>query len=223
MTAAATHPQPPAASSAPAGTPTSALQAAHDPYFVQKLWVGDELVGRSRFDVFREICADRRVLHVGCVDWPITSVESNLHLFLDRHCAALDGFDVHEEVFATLQPHLRGRLFSRWEQVQDDYDVVLVPEVLEHVPNVAEFLASIDRVRASHVVLTVPDAYQCFKRHFDYDRSSKTFFEVVHPDHNHWYTPYTLSSTMAKYTDWSLQGIWFFNGISLLTIATKPR
>jgi hypothetical protein len=201
----------------------SAIEAQHDAYFVQKLWVGDELLGRNRFDVFREICERRRVLHVGCVDWPITSVESNLHLHLDRHCAALDGFDVHEEAFATLRPHLRGRLYSRWEQVRDEYDVVLVPEVLEHVPNVAEFLAEIDRLSATHVVITVPDAYQCYRRHFDYDAGSKAFVEVVHPDHNNWYTPYTLSNTIAKYTNWSLQGMWFFNGISLLTIATKQR
>ena len=104
MTPAATLPDP---ACAPTPRAASPLEAAHDPYFVQKLWVGDELVGRSRHDVFREICANRRVLHVGCVDWPITSVESSLHLFLDRHCAALDGFDVHDEAFAMLQPHLR--------------------------------------------------------------------------------------------------------------------
>jgi hypothetical protein len=201
----------------------SALEAQHDGYFVQKLWVGDELIGLNRFDVFRQICANRRVLHVGCVDWPITSLESSLHLFLDQHCAALDGFDVHDDAFAVMQPHLKGRLFSSWEQVQDEYDLVLVPEVLEHVPNVAEFLAAIGRVRAPHVVLTVPDAYQCFRRHFDYDPETKTFVEVVHPDHNNWYTPFTLSNTLNKYTDWALKGLWFFNSISLLAIADKPR
>lgn len=201
----------------------SPLDSLHEPYFVQKLWVGDELVGRNRFEVFRQICQDRRVLHVGCVDWPITRVEDNLHVHLDPHCARLDGLDVHDEAFAILQPRLQGRLFSEWSQVQDEYDVVLVPEVLEHVPNVAEFLIEIDRVRASHVVLTVPDAYQCFRRHFDYDSDSKTFVEVVHPDHNNWYTPYTLSNTITKYTNWALQGMWFFNGISLLAIAQKSH
>jgi hypothetical protein len=200
---------------------TAAIEAGHDAYFVQKLWVGDELVGLDRIQVFQKICANRRVLHVGCVDWPITNVENSLHLRLDAHCAALDGFDVHDEAFELLQPRLRGRLFSCWEDIDEAYDLVLVPEVLEHVPNVAEFLAAINRVRASHVVLTVPDAYQCFRRHFGYDNESKTFVEVVHPDHNNWYTPYTLSNTLAKYTDWKLQGLWFFNGMSLLAIADK--
>lgn len=201
---------------------TSALESQHDAYFVQKLCVGDELIGVNRFEAFRQICADRRVLHVGCVDWPLTAMETSLHLFLDRHCAALDGLDVHAEAFPAMQPHLKGRLFSDWEQVQDEYDIVLVPEVLEHVPNVAEFLGTIGRVKAPHVVLTVPDAYQCFRRHFDYEPGSKTFIEVVHPDHNNWYTPFTLSNTLAKYTDWKLKGLWFFNGISLLAIADKP-
>lgn len=198
-----------------------AIESGHDAYFVQKVWVGDELVGMDRIQVFRKICAQRRVLHVGCVDWPITSLGTSLHVQLDSSCAMLDGFDVHSEAFELLQPKLRGRLFSRWEEINEEYDIVLVPEVLEHVPNVAEFLAAINRVRASHVVLTVPDAYQCFRRHFGYDNASKTFVEVVHPDHNSWYTPYTLSNTLAKYTHWKLQGVWFFNGISLLAIADK--
>jgi hypothetical protein len=45
--------------------------------------------------------------------------------------------------------------------------------------------------------------------------------EVVHPDHNCWYTPYTLANVLRKYTPWSLQGMWFFNRISLLAVATR--
>ena len=76
---------------------------------------------------------------------------------------------------------------------------------------------------AGHLVITVPDAYQCHKRHFDYVQSTDTFVEVVHPDHNCWYTPYTLANVIAKYTPWTLDGLWFFNNISLLAMLSKPK
>lgn len=203
-------------------TPVSPLESQHAPYFVQKMVVGSELLGRNRVEVLAQICRGRRVLHVGCVDWPITDPAASLHVQLDSVCAQLDGFDIHAEAFDALRPHVKGRFFSDWAEVTDAYDLVLVPEVMEHVPDVQGFLAQLDAVDAAHVLITVPDAYQCRGRHFDYLKESETFVEVVHPDHNCWYTPFTFSNVLRKYTDWKLDGLWFFNHISLLAIASKP-
>lgn len=200
----------------------STLESRHAAYFVQRVQVSCELAGRSRIDAFAELCAGRRVLHMGCADWPITDPKTSLHIALERHCAALDGFDVHTEALAGLAPHVKGRLFSRLEDVTDAYDVILVPEVMEHVADVAGFLAQIDAIDAPHVVITVPDAFQCRQGHFDYVGSTETFVEVVHPDHNCWYTPYTLTNVIAKYTDWQVDGVWFFNRMSLMAVMTKP-
>lgn len=202
--------------------PVSALEAKHAPYFVQKMVVGKELLGRPRIEVLKQICQGRRVLHVGCVDWPITDPANSLHVKLDGVCAHLDGFDIHAEAFDALRPHVRGSFFSDWREVTASYDLVLVPEVMEHVPDVQGFLAQLDAVDAPHVLITVPDAYQCRNRHFDYLQDNETFVEVVHPDHNCWYTPYTFSNVIRKYTDWKIDGLWFFNHISLLAIASKP-
>jgi hypothetical protein len=46
--------------------------------------------------------------------------------------------------------------------------------------------------------------------------------EVVHPDHNCWYTPFTLSNVIKKYTNWQLDGMFFFNGMSLLAACSRP-
>ena len=54
-----------------------------------------------------------------------------------------------------------------------------------------------------------------------YLNDTQTFVEVVHPDHNCWYTPFTLSNTIKKYTPWNIDGMWFFNAISLFTLASK--
>ncbi len=202
-------------------TKVSPLEHAHAPYFVQKVFVGEELKGRSRLDVFKPLCEGKKVLHVGCVDWPITDLRNSLHLQLDG-CCELDGFDINHEAFSQMQPHLKGRLFSRWEDVTDkDYDLVLVPEVLEHVPDVLGFLQHLDAVGAEDYVITVPDAFSCFRQHFDYSSGAQTFVEVVHPDHNCWYTPYTLTNVLKKYTPWTIEGMWFFNRMSLLVAAKR--
>lgn len=215
----------PAAAPAPSAAPgrdTSVLEERHQSYFVQKVQVSQELIGVSRLDAFRVICEGKRVLHFGCADWPITDVDASLHLALKPFCALLDGFDIHEDALAALAPHCNGRLFSNVDQIEDDYDIILVPEVMEHVAGVENFLATLSTVNSSMILLSVPDAYQCRDRHFDYLESSETFVEVVHPDHNCWYTPYTLTNTLAKYTDWNMERMWFFNGISLLALLTRP-
>lgn len=201
---------------------TSALESQHAPYFVQKVTVSRELLGRGRVEVLKQLCQGRRVLHVGCVDWPITDPRQSLHVQLDAVCTQLDGFDIHAEPFDALRPLVRGRFYSDWRRVTDAYDLILVPEVMEHVPDVQGFLRQLDAVSAPHVVITVPDAYQCMRRHFDYLGDSETFVEIVHPDHNCWYTPYTFRNVLSKYTDWDVDGMWFFNHISLMAIATKP-
>ena len=99
-----------------------------------------------------------------------------------------------------LAPHVKGRLFTSLDEVTESYDLVLVPEVMEHVPNVSDFLAQLQAIDAATFLISVPDAFQCRGRHFDYLADSATFVEVVHPDHNVWYTPYTFANTIRKYS-----------------------
>lgn len=211
----------------PASTPepatTSKLETLHDPYFVQRVEVSSEIANVSRVEIFRKLCAGKRVLHVGCADWPITSPATSLHLALESVCAKLDGVDPHEEALEQLAPYTRGRLFSRLEDVTDSYDIVLVPEVMEHVPNVPEFLAQLEAIDAPTFLISVPDAFQCRGGHFDYVAGTQTFVEVVHPDHNVWYTPYTFTNTIKKYSALTVEQMWFFNRISLLALLSKDQ
>lgn len=200
----------------------SPLENIHAPYFVQHVEVGSELSGLSRLDVFSGLCAGKRVLHVGCADWPITDPATSLHIQLEAHCAVLDGFDVHAEALDQLRPFVKGRLFTDFAEVTEPYDVVLVPEVMEHVPDVAGFLEQLEAVEASCYLISVPDAFQCRSHHFDYIAESETFVEVVHPDHNVWYTPYTFGNTIRKYSGLQVERMWFFNRMSILALLSKP-
>lgn len=206
------------AAPAPAASP---LERFHAPYFLQRVPVSAELADLGRLEVLRGLCAGQRVLHVGCADWPITDPATSLHLALEPHCARLDGLDPHAEALDALRPHVAGALFTDFAQVTASYDLVLVPEVMEHVPDVAGFLAQLEAVDAALFLISVPDASQCAARHFDYVARDGTFLEAVHPDHNHWYSPYTFANTLAKYTGLDLQRMWFFNRISLLALLSR--
>ena len=200
----------------------SKLEALHAPYFVQRVEISNEIAELNRLELFLNICRGKRVLHVGCADWPITDPATSLHLALESVCAKLDGVDPHVEALDQLAPYCSGRLFSRIEDATDSYDVVLVPEVLEHVPNVSEFLAALQNVDSSTFFISVPDAFQCRGGHFDYLDGAETFVEVVHPDHNAWYTPYTFTNTLRKYSMLNIEKLWFFNRISILALLSKP-
>ena len=213
---------PPAAQAAGPGT-SSKLEALHDPYFVQRVPISSEIAELNRYDVLRTMCQGKRVLHVGCADWPITDPRTSLHLMLETVCAKLDGVDPHVEALEQLAPFTKGRLYSSLTEIRDSYDVVLVPEVMEHVANVAEFLDQLYAIDAGMFLISVPDAFQCRSRHFDYVAGSQTFVEVVHPDHNVWYTPYTFANTIKKYSSFSIEQMWFFNRISLLALLSKTQ
>lgn len=203
----------------PAVMPNSLLTSAHDKYWVQNVAVSRQFDGWAREDIFRQLVRGKRVLHVGYADWPITDASRNLHVVLDSECSQLDGFDVHDEADAVLAPLVGGRFLHDWEAIEDDYDMVLVPEVLEHVDNVQSFLAQLSQVRAREVVITVPDAVSCREAHFDVDVPAGAVVEVVHPDHNYWFSPYTLANVVTKYTDWRIRGLWAINRISVMLIA----
>jgi hypothetical protein len=93
---------------------------------------------------------------------------------------------------------------------------------MEHVANVEQFLHDLEAVDAGMYLISVPDAFQCRNRHFDYVAETETFVEVVHPDHNVWYTPFTFSNTIRKYSGLHVERMWFFNNISILALLSKP-
>lgn len=215
-------PSPPSPPPSPEPPASSPLERIHAPYFLQRVPVGSELASLDRMEVFASLLSGQRVLHVGCADWPITDPRTSLHVRLEAHCARLDGLDPHGEALEQLRPFVKGQLFTDFAQVTDRYDVVLVPEVMEHVPDVSDFLGRIEAVDAGLFLISVPDAFQCRARHFDYVPETETFLEGVHPDHNVWYTPYTFANTLRKYSGLELQRMWFFNRISLLALLSKP-
>jgi len=199
------------------------IENRHQAYFLQSVKVSNKYRNESRMDVLPRICEGKSILHVGCVDSPITNVELNLHIRLDKVASHLVGVDPATETFNEIRPLLRNPdLFGEISEVGSEFfDYLLVPEVLEHIGNPSEFLRHLNSVNFRKAIFTVPDAFVCSDEHFEYREGNEMFYEAVHPDHNCWYTPYTLRSTLSKYTDWLLEEFYFID-MSTMVVCSKP-
>ncbi len=156
--------------------------------------VDQEYRNGDRIDFFKKFTEGKRVLHVGFVDYPMTRPKRNLHLRLHPFCETLDGIDPNlNDELENILTVPNGKLMKDWSQVKDEYDVILVPEVLEHIINAGEFLEMLDKF-SGILIITTPDAY-LLHHHFK-ELDDGTFDELVHADHKCWYSPYTLKNTI---------------------------
>jgi len=167
-----------------------------------KLWVDKTFRDKPRLDFLLPLVKDKKVLHVGFVDYPKTRPEKNLHLMLSQYCNLLDGIDSNTEGAELLQiPN--GKIYNEWSQIQNIYDIILVPEVIEHVGDVQKFIETIDQYDGT-TIFTAPDAYLMHDRMKEEEGSKKGYHwnwvEHNHTDHNCWYTPFTLYNTIQKYS-----------------------
>lgn len=153
----------------------------------------------NRVKFFNEIMAGKKVLHYGCADWPIFNQHSNLHATLLATNPNIDGYDIDEETILKMRELsiFNGKnLFYRYEQITEKYDLLIAPETIEHVLNVEEFILQLSAISKT-VLITAPNAF--YDVHVQRNiATDDTFFEVVHPDHKYWFSPYTLTNTIVS-------------------------
>ena len=174
-----------------------------------------------RLELYKAWCAGKKVLHIGCVDWPFYP-ENNLHIALQEVTDFCDGYDSRNDRYSLLRPHLKNdsELFvDTYQILQCQYDVVLIPEVVEHVEDLFSFFHVMSHINTKQYIVTVPCAIQCAQHSFGIEED--TVVEVVHPEHLCWYSPYTLRNTIETYTNWKIDFMFWNNGISVGAICTK--
>lgn len=173
--------------------------------------IDESTISTSRKRFLINYIKNKKVLHVGFVDYPITDIKKNLHLALSSECQRLDGIDpnITPEIEKLLSVP-NGNIVKKWDDVKDDYDIIIVPEVLEHVGNAEDFLTLLDQYNST-LIITVPDIYQLKDTSFFKDNG--LFIECVHPDHNCWYSPYTFKNIIKKYIkNKKTQELFFIEG-----------
>lgn len=165
---------------------------------------------RDRLELFETLCRNQAVLHVGCCDFPLFRPETNLHLKLHRICSVLDGLDTDQSGLQELASYAPGNYYHSAAQISSVYDLLLVPETIEHVGNIADFLRELDTIRFNRCLITAPNAFLPNDNgNFWIDDS--TYVEFNHPDHTCWFSPATLSRCIHKFTDWHIEAVYLLN------------
>ena len=163
-------------------------------FFTQKLKVGE--VKEHSHEYCRKLCVGKKVLHIGCSDYPIFDPKTNMHLYLTPpYTSELHGCDPNG--IDTLRQHYNGIYYNSISDVVDDkewYDTILVPNVIEHLVNPGLMAEELFAIKFRTLFVLVPNYSISSQATYE----NGIFTEKIHPDHFCWYSPYTLYNLFKK-------------------------
>ncbi len=163
----------------------------------------------DRLDVIDKLIPGKTVLHVGCVDHPLTSdrLRSDhwLHGRLTKLASQCLGIDINREGLDFLRNEfqvdnvcyvdlLDPNLATEITSVEWDY--VVFGEILEHVDNPVQFLQAFRESYGRYckqVIVTVPNAFR-----FGNISSALKGSEFINSDHRYWFSPFTICKVMYQ-------------------------
>lgn len=167
-----------------------------------------ELIQRVEF--IKKACAGKKVLHLGCTNYPYTkeALDNNmlLHFELQKTAKEVYGFDFDERGLEILRNSGVKNLYradlEKLEEVELDetFDVIIAGEMIEHLSNPGLFLRGIKRFMNDNtsLIITTINAY-CGFRFLIYGlRGKGGWNEPVHPDHVAYYSYKTLSLVLER-------------------------
>lgn len=165
----------------------------------------------QRADFITHICTGKKVLHLGCANYPYTvaALEEKmlLHSDLNEIASELHGFDYDREGLDILAEHgftnLHQGDLEKLEllEIDETFDVILAGEIIEHLNNPGLFLQGVQRFMGqdSVLLLTTINAY-CGMRFLYYGaRGKRGIAEPVHPDHVAYYSYSTLKLLLERH------------------------
>ena len=202
----------------------------------------------QRVDFIKKLCAGRRVLHLGCANYPYTkdSIANDmlLHFDLEKEAGELYGFDFDQAGLDILAGAGSKNLYrADLESLHDvplaeTFDVIVAGEMIEHLNNPGLFLAGIKRFMTAEtrLLITTTNAY-CGMRFFWYGlRGKGGVQEPVHPDHVAYYSYSTLSVLLERYdlnvdeflfydigTEHRPHNKWYLNAVNDVCTSLVPQ
>lgn len=157
----------------------------------------------DRNSYLKNCTKNKKILHVGCTDFPITQqrIDDNnlLHQKLLDNAKEVVGIDLSDEGISILINHGYKDVFvmdAENMKFTTKFDLILAGDVLEHMNNPGMFL---DNARTllevdAEIIIAVPSALTF--------NNLKAWFlgrEQVHSDHTFYFSPKTLSALCARY------------------------
>lgn len=184
--------------------------------FCQKLPANVELTdNRKRFVV--EFCKRKNVLHIGCVDTGIMErrmAENNhLHFQINTVANRLVGIDINEKGIEKLKQAGFdayvvdiGTDGQRLTELVQGMDVIVIPEVIEHLNNVGQFLTNLRQCDfRGDILISTPNSFS-----YPIIRTLSHKIELVHPDHNYYFSLTTLTTLLRKHSFEVMQYIMYY-------------
>lgn len=176
----------------------------------------------QRVDFIKNACRDKKVLHLGCTNFPYTEDaiknEMLLHFELEKIAAELYGFDFDQAGIDVLSKTGTKNLYradlEKLSEVNLDetFDVIIAGEIIEHLSNPGLFLDGIQKFmnKQTELVITTVNAY-CIMRLALYGLIGKGGKnEPVHPDHVAYYSYSTLKLLIER-TNLVVQDFYFYD------------
>lgn len=181
--------------------------------FTQKLIVGQYL-GHS-WEYCKELCEGKKVIHFGCSDYPFDSPAETMHIYLSKYAKELHGCDING--IAVMKEYNNGTYFNSILEIKEEYDVILVPNIIEHLENAGVFVEQLFNISFKEIFILVPN----YNVEIQSSYNEGVFTERIHPDHYAWYSPYTLYNLFKKYVSDTIVELNFFSGKDMIGILIK--
>lgn len=166
----------------------------------------------KRVDFLERIVQGKKIIHLGCLDHvPLIEqkIKNNnwLHLRLTNNSERCLGFDINDQLENVKQQFNIDNIFhsdicsSVEPKIKNEqWDYLIVGEVLEHIDNPVDFLTKLrDNYKGSikQIIITVPNAFDKSRM-----KLATQGIEYINTDHRFWFSPFTLMkvATMAGFT-----------------------
>lgn len=150
-------------------------------------------------------CKNKKVLHVGCTDWPFAEISfrngSLLHANLEKTSEVI-GLDIDVvglKLLSEIMPgeYISGNLIE--ESCRDlilkyEFDIILIPDVIEHVPNQFDFINGLLKIQESsgaEILITTPNVY-ALKSFL----AATVGLDFTHTDHRLFHNESTLRTSL---------------------------
>jgi hypothetical protein len=191
---------------------------------ISDYWTQSIKCNRSSLDKFDFILQNinGKVLHVGCTDFPLPTIGALHHRLLSEKID-VDGYDVDKNGIETLRKTITDKkFFLDTDEITDYYDLLLIPEVIEHITNHQDFFEKMNKINFNKFIISVPNAlYQNLK--YSYKENDQEFIETIHPDHKCWYSPYTITFLLEDTAKWLVENVYLMHNDSQIVILGKKR
>lgn len=202
----------------------------------------------QRVDFIKQVCAGKKVLHLGCTNSPYTNESIKhqmlLHHDLKRSAKELYGFDYDAEgleIFKRMgEENIYWADLENLDAVELDktFDVIIAGEMIEHLSNPGLFLRGIKRFMndETKLVITTINAYSGLRFLVYGLRGRGGAAEPVHPDHVAYYSYKTLNLVIEReqlevreFAFYDLgpehrpHNPWLYNFISDVSVKLSPQ